>query len=219
VAPILVLPTAGDLLTVSSILQAFKALADWSAWASTRFLQLRGIFAWISSTTYQAGNVAIDDLDQHIYRALSTNGNMQPSTSPSVWERIDWSSNEVAANSGVLVTATSGIVASKGATVSAARMLSFCNGAIRVITFSVDTAPVNNYTDIDLNGSDVGFTSIAYMGQVTLAQTGSNSVGQLGLAVNSGGDKNVVRLACNLSYSLDDHTTTNYSASITLWGA
>jgi hypothetical protein len=220
VAPILNLPTAGDLLTISSILQAFKALADWSAWASTRFLQLRGAFAWISTTTYQAGNIAIDNLDQHVYRALSTNGNMQPSTSPSVWERFDWSSDEVAANSGVLVTATTGIAASHGATVSTANMLSLCNGAFRMITFNVTGVPGNSFSDVDLNGSTTKFSSAIYTAQVTPLFV-SACAPVCGATLSVGGDPNVIRInnsemALYIGGSLSYPSTFNFS--VTAWG-
>jgi hypothetical protein len=217
-APILALPVAGEKRNVSSIAQSFKTLADWSAWAASSLLRIRGIFAWLSSATYQAGDVAIDNLDQHIYRALSTNGNMQPSTSPSIWERIDWSQSDL--NQGaVLVTATTGFTASHGAAIGSVYMLKFASDTLRMITFVVGGVQINTYTDIDLSGATTSFPNAIYSGQCT-AFVSAGTPGRVWLSPNIGMNCNVVRLTCSGGTLLDEYSTyaTTCNVAVTLWG-
>jgi len=222
VAPILNLPSDGDTLNVSSVLQSFKALADWSAWASTMFAALKGVTEWVTTVSYGAGSVVVrpyGDVEAHVYLAIQNNLNSDPATTPTVWKRIDWSADDVASMGGVLVTGA-GIVCSHGATSPGAYMLKFAGDTLRMITFRVDNAPVNNYTDIDLNGCAAHFMTAAYTASVTLAQTGSTSIGQLGVSLNSGSDKNVIRLMCYGNYALiTGGYGATYSAFVTLLGA
>ena len=189
----LALPVGGEPATVSSVLQPLKVLADWVAWARDKLFTLRGIYAWLSSVTYNAGNVVIDNLDQHIYRALSTNGNMQPSTSPSVWSRIDWSAAEVEAMTVVARGNYSGITTTNGATVDGGFRFSYNGDEYRRIELAVGGVPANGSTIIDLSAcAGVKFASYCRSGTVSMTSGGFGFGGQVGLNMNIDGNPNRV---------------------------
>ena len=189
----LALPIDAEPANASSTEQPFKALADWAAWARDKLFTLRGIYAWLSSVTYNAGNVVIDNLDQHIYRALSTNGNMQPSSSPSVWSRIDWSAAEMASLTVRQYAAYGEATATNGAVVQQITRLSYNSDAMRKLDFQVWGVPTNSYTTIDLNPcADTKFATSCRSGQVSLLSGGWQYGGQVGLNIAVGGDHNKI---------------------------
>lgn len=226
VAPILNLPTDGDALNVSSVLQPFKAVADWAAWASTMFAAIKGVTEWVNTVTYPAGSVVVRpfaSVDAHIYLALQNNANSDPATTPAAWKRIDWGSTDIAAKGGVLVTGThsTGIVCSHGATCSGAYMLKFASDTMRMITFPVVGISNGTYTDVDLNGCDETFASAVVSGTCSPTSGSMTVVPQCWLNLNIGGDRNVVRVYA--VYSQLDSGGGSYpllmDVSVTLWGA
>ena len=195
VAVTVALPIDAEPANASSVAQPFKVLADWVAWARDKLFTLRGIYAWLSSVTYNAGNVVIDNLDNHVYRALSTNGNMQPSTSPSVWSRIDWSAEEVKAMTVVSHGDYSGITGTNGASVSAGFGFSYSGDQYRRIELSVTGVPANGGTIIDMSASvgvGLGFASYCRSGTASMLSGGYGYGGEVGISLNVDGNPNRV---------------------------
>lgn len=220
-APILSLPTTGDPRNVASILQPFKTLADWSAWLTATLGNYRGVTIWSNTDTYAVGVLVVDPTNLHLYRCCSSNTNQQPSASTDgTWKRIDYTADDIAYLTVQLITSTGPISCSHGATVSGAKMLMSASTGFSLVFFRVDNAPANGYTDIDLTGSGVAFLNATLGASATLAQTASSSIGQVGVALNSGSSFNVIRLMSNANYVvITPGGGSTYSCFIMAWGS
>jgi hypothetical protein len=195
VAVTVALPIDAEPANASSVAQPFKVLADWVAWARDKLFTLRGIYAWLSTVTYNAGNVAIDN-DQHVYRALSTNGNMQPSSNPSIWSRIDWSAAEVEAMSVIVhETAAPNITATNGAIVASVLMSSYSADTVRRIEFNVFPISPNSSTIVDLSACVTArFQSYVRTGQASMTTGTEGYGGAVGINIGVDGNPNRVRV-------------------------
>ena len=98
--PIVNVPDDGDNLNVSSVLQSFKVLADYSAFAQQRFANLPGLRTYDAAATYTAGMAVVDPSDHHSYRVIhgQTSTGIEPHVNLTKWERWGFSSAELAAN-------------------------------------------------------------------------------------------------------------------------
>lgn len=215
VAPIVRLPTDLDSLNADSVIQALKALADWTAWLTNALSPFRGVTDWKNDfASYTVGDVVLDS-DHHVYLCLQAppETGFVPSTNPNYWKRIDWGKTELKSIVGQQTDSTGDITATHGATVTGASMLAFNEGALKMITFQVSGVPKNSYTDIDLSGSQTKFLSVFLSGQVS-DNTMTSYGGSVGLYAALGGDRNVHRIWS--SNSSPNSTTT---VSVTLWGS
>jgi hypothetical protein len=216
VAPILSLPDDLDPLNASSIIQALKAVADWSAWLTNTLSPFRGITNWDNAFAgYTVGDVVEDTADHHVYRCILAPPEVGfvPHTNPNYWVRIDWSSADVKQLAGKQTDSTGDITATHGAIVTGASMLAYNEGALKQILFQVSGVPLNGYTDIDLNASATKFGSVFLLGQATDNTAGSD-FNRVGLYTSLGGDRNVHRVW----YTGSSHTSTT-TVGVCLWGS
>jgi hypothetical protein len=219
--PVVAIVNDGDTLNSSTAWQQpLKELADWSDLFSQTLAPIRGIYAWNSSTTYQVGAAVLDNVNSHIYRAKSINTNVQPSANPTTWDRIDWTAAEIAANSGVLVVATSGISVSHGAAVATSRMLSFAGGLIKMINFLVTSVPGDSYADVDLSASTTLFTSNVFTVSGSAQWGAASTPNIIGVSANVGGNCNVFRVYFNRSLILSNGGSFPVicDVAVTAWG-
>ena len=221
---VLAIANDGDTLSSSSMLQQpFKETADWLDFLRSRLAIIRGTTEWNNTTTYYAGTTVLDASgDVHVYRATQTNSNQQPSTHPLAWERCDYSAAEIAAMGVVKVTGAHGVgvVCSHGATCSGATMLKFASDTFRMITFYVDNVPGDSYTDVDLNGCDEAFSSAIFSATCGPVWASASTPAVVGLGLNVGGDRNVIRVYYNRSLQIAGGGSfpVYCGVSVTAWG-
>lgn len=98
VSPIGVLPTDGDDLNASSVLQAFKELLDFVDYCTHRFQMFPGVREYEASRTYAAGMMCLST-DGMTYRVKTgqTSTGVLPQSDTAKWERWGYSSTELAA--------------------------------------------------------------------------------------------------------------------------
>lgn len=194
--PVLSLPADADGLNTSSVLQAFKCLADYTAWVIGQVAPYRGIRLWNSGTTYTTGHVVVSPADARLYRALQESLNEEPDGNSAYWSRCDYSEAEIRGIAADYVEATAGWTVSHGASIARATMVSFAYGLMKIITFTLASVPFNNYADVDLNGATTKLASLLTSVQVSVMSDGYTYGCQVGSNPNIGGDPNVVRVWC-----------------------
>ena len=175
---VLALPDDGDNMNVSSILQAFKVLGGWTTFLKKALSPYRGTRLWNSVTTYTEGMTVLNPGDSRIYRALSESTDFVPTSNPGVWQRCDYANDEIQTIAAKVTQSTSGITCSNGATVSAATMIAFAQGAVKVILMMIDNVPNDNQTDVDISGSSTKFSSYC-RGAVCSPMSGGYTVGAI----------------------------------------
>lgn len=133
VSPIGVLPTDGDDLNASSVLQVLKEALDFIDYCTHRFQDFMGVRAYDASRTYTAGMMCLDE-DGMTYRvkAGQSSTNIRPANDGTKWERWGYSATELAA----------AFVSSGGATV---RNLTFPGGIrLTIETLASNQLPTEN---------------------------------------------------------------------------
>jgi hypothetical protein len=191
--PIFNLPNDGEDLNASSILQSLKSSADWIAFLIDNYSGTVGIKEHDTNRTYQVGAFVVDIEDGLTYQCLnSASSQLAPHANPSVWKRWGHDRDDLRAESVALTDQFSGASCSNGASVSYAAMRSYNLAAIKQIDFQVINIPANGYTVIDLDGGSVKFATVVRSGTVSMNSGGSAYGGQVGLNLNTDGNKNKV---------------------------
>jgi hypothetical protein len=190
--PILALPNDGEDLNVSSVIQAFKTLADWIAWIITLVIHVKGVRRYSNTWTYTTGDLVEDPFDYLTYKSLNVQTGVTPHGNPSSWKLWGHDEDAVRATT-VLVTETSGfgVTATNGASVGEVILASYNNGAIKRIDLVVDNVP-GGATVVDLNGSAIKFANSVRGGTASMLSGGGSYGGQVGLNLAYSGDKNKV---------------------------
>ena len=213
---ILNLPTDGDDLNVSSILQALKAVGDWIMWLVGLIIPIQGVRTWSATTTYALNDMVVGP-DHLTYKSsVGANLNNTPASSSGAWDRWGHTPLEVQQGTVIMDSGTSGISCTNGASVSTSFVSKYNDDIFRRVDFTIDAIPAGSNTTVDLSGSSTKFASYVKTGSCSLLSGGHAYGGQCGMQINIGGGPNVLTV---WHYKNPGDPDTAVSVAVSLLGA
>jgi len=196
-----------------------NVLADWVEFLKQERAAMMGVDAWVSTKAYVEGMMVVDPTMKRMFRAVTTTGNLNrpPSTDAhgDYWIQCDWSTDEIKSFAAAHqeISAPTGIACTRGASVTRADLV-ITGNTLRQIMLVVQNVPWDNSIQIDLSGSAARFLSLYYGGSATLASSGYQYGGQVGLNPPTTGH-DVFTLWAKKTTS---DSSISCTVSLTIWG-